>query len=152
MPSLFARLALLLIVPAVAGCAALQENGAKVAGGVGAAITASELDLFKSEFIGGALIAYAIYDPLAPTWTISVTRLDEERVRFDLQMKMLITGGEGEAHRIFVRNARELAESKGFAGFDVVRFEEGIDSTRPFARRVASGEVRYFRSRTFPGI
>ncbi|WP_343036105.1 hypothetical protein [Aromatoleum toluvorans] len=147
-----ARLALCLIVPIFAGCALLQEHGAKVAGGVGAAITASELELFEAEFIGGALIAYAIYDPLAPTWTISVTRLDEERVRFDLRMKSLVTGGDGEARQIFVRNAREIAESKGFAGYDVMRFEEGIDSTRPFAQRVASGEVRYRRSRTFPGI
>ncbi|MBD5805153.1 hypothetical protein AZOA_46010 [Azoarcus sp. Aa7] len=146
------RVALCLIVPAFAGCALLQDHGTKVAAGVGAAITASELDLFEPEFIGGALIAYAIYDPLAPTWDISVTRLDEERVRFDLRMKRLVTGGEGEARQVFVRNAREIAESKGFAGFDVMRFEEGIDSTRPFACRVASGEVRYLRSRTFPGI
>ncbi|NMG32146.1 hypothetical protein [Aromatoleum evansii] len=146
------RVALCLILPVFTGCALLQDHGTKVAAGVGAALTASELDLFEPEFIGGALIAYAIYDPLAPTWDISVTRLDEERVRFDLRMKRLATGGEGEAHQVFVRNAREIAESKGFAGYDVMRFEEGIDSTRPFAHRVASGEVRYRRSRTFPGI
>lgn len=146
------RFAPCLIVSALTGCALLQDHGAKIAGGVGAALTASELELLEPEFLGGALIAYAIYDPLAPTWDIKMTQIDEEHARFDLRMKTLITGGEGEARQIFVRNARQIAESKGFAGFDVMRFEEGVDSTRPFARRFASGEVRFARSRIFPGI
>ncbi|NMG77550.1 hypothetical protein GPA25_22620 [Aromatoleum diolicum] len=146
------RLALSLIVPALTGCALLQDHSAKLAGGVGAVLTASELDLLEPEYLAGALIAYAIYDPLAPTWDVSVTRLDEARVRLDLRMKTLITGGDGEARQIFVRNARQLAESKGFAGFDVMRYEEGVDSTRPFARRVASGEVRFARSRIWPAM
>ncbi|WP_343035046.1 hypothetical protein [Aromatoleum diolicum] len=108
--------------------------------------------MLEPEYLAGALIAYAIYDPLAPTWDVSVTRLDEARVRLDLRMKTLITGGDGEARQIFVRNARQLAESKGFAGFDVMRYEEGVDSTRPFARRVASGEVRFARSRIWPAM
>lgn len=146
------RLALCLILPTLTGCALLQEHGAKVAGGVGAVMTASELDLLEPEFFAGALIAYAIYDPLAPTWEVSVIRLDEQRARLDLRMKTLITGGEGEARQIFARNARQLAEAQGFAGFDVMRYEEGVDSTRPFARRVASGEVRFARSRIWPAM
>jgi len=146
------RLALCLILPVLSGCALLQDHSAKVAGGVGVAMTASELSLLEPEYLAGALIAYAIYDPLAPTWDVSVTRLDEERVRLDLRMKTLVTGGDGEARQIFVRNARQLAEAQGFAGFDVMRYEEGVDSSRPFARRVASGEVRFARSRIWPGM
>jgi hypothetical protein len=34
----------------------------------------------------------------------------------------------------------------------VLRYEEGIESTRPFARRFASGEIRLVRSRAFPEL
>lgn len=146
------RLALCALLPVFAGCAVMQEHGSKVAGGVGLGMMASELDLLEPEFLAGGLIAYAIYDPLAPTWSVRVVQYDEERARFDLHMKTLITGGEGEARQVFVRNVRQFAEEKGFAAFDIVRYEEGVDSTRPFARRVASGEVRFARSRTFPGL
>jgi len=70
----------------------------------------------------------------------------------DLRMKALATGGDGEARRVFLRNAREVVEAGGFAGFDVLRYEEGIESTRPFARRFASGEIRLVRSQIFPGL
>lgn len=134
------------------GCAFLAEHSTPVAGAGGAVVMASKMDLPVAESIGGALVAYAIYDPFAPTWTVNVTQLDEDRTRLDLQMKSLITGGDGEARQVFMRNAQRLADARGVAGFDVVRYEEGIDSTRPFAHRVASGEVRFVRSRTWPGL
>lgn len=123
-----------------------------VAGAIGLALMASELDLFEPEYIAGALVAFAIYDPLAPTWRIDVTDIGGDRLRMDLRMKALASGGEGEARRVFLRNAREVVERGGFAGFDVLRFEEGIDSTRPFARRYASGEIRVLRSGIFPTL
>lgn len=141
-----------LLVVSLSGCAAVQEHGGKVAGGVGAFVTASELELLEPQYLAGALVAWAIYDPLAPTWTVHATRLDEHRVRLDLKMRTLVTGGEGEAHRIFIRNARQIVEEGGFSDFEVVHYEEGISSTRPFARRVASGEIRLARSQTWPTL
>ncbi|WP_332674674.1 hypothetical protein [Aromatoleum sp.] len=151
-PAALARVAVALTVPLMAGCAAIEQYSGPVAGVAGVASMASELDLLGSEYLAGAAIAYAIYDPLAPTWDIKAVRLDEERVRFDLRMKSLASGGEGEARQVFARNARQFAETEGFAGYDVVRYEEGIESTRPFARRVASGEIRLARSRVWPGL
>lgn len=141
-----------LSLPMAGGCTLFQEHGNRAVGAVGLGVMASELELLEPEFAAGALIAYAIYDPLAPTWQVRATRLDEMRTRLDLEMKSLATGGEGEARQVFQRNARRLAESGGFAGYDVVAYEEGVESTRPFARRVASGEVRFIRSRTWPGL
>lgn len=143
-------IALSLSLLLVGGCSFLQEHGGKVAGAAGGYMMASDLSLLEPEYFAGALIAYAIYDPLAPTWEIRALRLDEDRMRLELRMKALATGGEGEARRVFARQARDLAEAGGFAGFDVIRFEEGIESTRPFARRFASGEIRLARSRTWP--
>jgi len=145
------RLATLLMLSQLAaGCAFLQEHSGTAAGVVGAAGTADEMSLLTPEYAAGALIAYAIYDPFAPTWNIRVQRIDPVRVRFELRMKALHTGGEGEARQVFLRHARQLVEAEGFAGFDVVNYEEGVESTRPFARRVASGEIRLARSRVWP--
>ena len=128
------------------------ELSAPVALAAGVVWMASELEYLDPEYLAGALVAYAIYDPLAPTWRIDVSRAGEDRVRMDLRMKALASGGEGEARQVFLRNARQVVEAGGFAGFDVVRYEEGIESTRPFARRFASGEIRLVRSRTFPEL
>lgn len=126
---------------------AAKENGVGVVAGVW---MAQQLGYLKPEFLAGALVAYAIYDPLAPTWDIRVIELDAEHRRIDLGMKRLSTGGDGEAHRIFVRTAGSLVEKAGYAGYEELRYEEGIDSTRPFARRIAGGEIRLLKSRQFP--
>jgi hypothetical protein len=128
-------------VPLLGSCSALPQP-------VDAEWTSAQL----RQFGGAVLIAYALYDPFAPTWTINVAHLDEERVRIDMHMRVLATGGEGESRLIFMRNAREIAEKGGFAGFDVIRYEEGVESTRPFAQRFASGEIRLARSRAWPQL
>lgn len=146
------RFMALALLPLAAACTHVQEQHGAVVGAVGVARTASEMALIEPQYVAGALIAYAIYDPFAPTWSIRAIRVDDEHIRFEMQMKGLATGGEGEARQVFLRNARQVAEAEGFSGFDVVRWEEGIESSRPFARRVASGEIRLARSQTWPGL
>jgi predicted small secreted protein len=119
-------------------------------GVVGGVLTVQKLGYLKPEYIAGSLIAFSIYDPLAPTWEIRVTELDAGYCRIDLNMKRLTTGGDGEARQTFLRAARRLVANGQYAGFDELRYEEGIDSTRPFAHRVASGEIRLVKSRQFP--
>lgn len=133
----------------VVGCASGPDGGVDVlqvtglaAGTAGAVMTGSELGMLTPEYLAGVLIAYAIYDPLAPNWTINARRIDEDLWRIDLRMKRLITGGEGEASRIFRRSARQIAEAAGAREFEVLRYEEGLESTRPFAQRYASGDIR----------
>ena len=154
------RALLVLAACSVLGCASEREGTGlldraaaapgPIAGAVGAVWMASELSYLEPEYLAGMLVAYGIYDPLAPTWSIEVSRSGEDRVRMDLHMKRMATGGDGEARRVFLRNAREIVRAGGFAGFDELSWEEGIESTRPFARRVASGEIRLVRSRTVP--
>ena len=149
-----AALSLTLVATLLVGCASdgsgpqvserAVELSAPVALAAGVVWMASELEYLEPEYLAGMLVAYAIYDPLAPTWKIDVSRAGEDRLRMDLRMKSLVTGGEGEA--------RQVVEAGGFAGFDVLRYEEGIESTRPFARRFASGEIRLVRSRAFPEL
>ena len=156
------RALLVLATCSVLGCASEREGpgpldraagiSGPIAGVAGVVWMASELSYLEPEYLAGMLVAYAIYDPLAPTWKIDVSRAGEDRLRMDLRMKSLVTGGEGEARQVFLRNARQVVEAGGFAGFDVLRYEEGIESTRPFARRFASGEIRLVRSRAFPEL
>lgn len=134
------------------GCETVRDYSGPAAGAYGTLLTGVDLTLFEPQYFAGGLIAYAIYDPLAPTWRITATQLDEQRVRLDLRMKRLATGGEGEARRIFRRNAEQLVSEGGFVAYEVLRYEEGIESTRPFAHRFASGEIRLARSETWPEI
>ncbi|CAM5318549.1 hypothetical protein ACFQ4M_11745 [Thauera mechernichensis] len=128
------------------------EQAGPAAAVVGGAMMLSELKMLKPEYIAGALVAFAIYDPLAPTWRIEVREAGRDRVRMTLRMKALNTGGDGEARQVVARNARDIVEAGGFAGYEVVHYEEGVESTRPFARRYANAEIRFVRSHMFPTL
>lgn len=93
-----------------------------------------------------AVAAYALYDPLAPNWSIVEQRQEDTRYRLMLRMKLLHSGGDGEAHQIFTRRAEQLAGQPGFDAYEVLRWQEGVDSNRPFAQRVALGEIRLRRA------
>src|SRR5690606_8315852 len=84
-----------------------------------------------------------------PGWEVKVTRLDERRFRLDLRMRTLINGGDGEARTAFLRSAREIVDSGGYAAYDVLRYEESIDAGLFFARRGARGEIRVVESHTW---
>lgn len=117
-----------------------------------AAITVLESGYTTNPQIAGMVAAWALLDPLAPNWQIQATRLDERNVRFRLQHKLLHTGGEGEARQVLRRNAERITEQEGFSEYEIVRLEESIDSTRPFARRTMVADVRLLRGRALPGL
>ncbi|MDK2797615.1 MAG: hypothetical protein PWQ19_1165 [Tepidiphilus sp.] len=92
---------------------------------------------------GAALIAYALYDPLDPNWSIEVEESPANATaRIRMNMRSLTTGGQGEAYTVFRRAAKEIASRRGAANFEIVSYEEGIHSTRPLAQRYAVGDVR----------
>lgn len=156
-------LLLAVLTLATGACSTLDEyrpqavaHGGTVGGLAGGTLltmkTMKEIGISNPVFMSGALVAYGIYDPLAPTWELDASAAGEDTWRLDMRMKRLATGGEGEARQVFMRNARRMAEEGGYAGFDVIRYEEGISSERPFARRTASGEIRLVKSRQFPAL
>ena len=126
--------------------------GAPVAAIAGGLMMLSDLKLFKLEYIAGGLVAFALYDPFAPTWRIEVREAGKDRIRMALRMKSLFTGGDGEARQVFLRNARELTEAGGFVAYEIVHYEEGIESSRPFAHRYANAEIQLVRSHIFPTL
>lgn len=95
--------------------------------------------------VGAAL--YLVIDPLAPNWQVGEERLADSRFRIALRMKRFTTGGEGEAMQVFRRAAERIVRDNGRAGYVVVDFSEGIESTVPFAQRVAHGVVELLPAR-----
>lgn len=96
-------------------------------------------------YIAGTVAAYALFDPLAPNWTIQEFRQGDDRYRLALRMKALHTGGDGEARQVFARRAGQLAGQPGWGAYEVIQWQEGLESTRPFSQRVAFGEIRLVR-------
>lgn len=138
-------LPLLLAALLAGGCDTLRGVPSAAVGAASAVVLADQASYLGPEYLAAVGVVYALYDPWAPNWELDVRRLDETRVRFEMRLRSLITGGEGEARKVLARNARRIAEDGGFGGYEVVWFEEGVESTRPFARRVASAEVRLVR-------
>ena len=89
-------------------------------------------------------LAYLVIDPLAPNWEIKETKLGEEEYRLSLRMKRFHTGGDGEARVVFNRRAEALAREGGYASYDILAYNEGIDSGL-IAQRVSEGTVRLMR-------
>lgn len=117
-----------------------------------AGMYAMQAGLITIPNITTAVAAWALYDPLAPNWAISAAQLDERHIRFSMKHKYLHTGGAGEANQVLKRNAERFALEQGFSEYEIVRYEEGIESTRPFARRFAVADVVMLKGRALPGL
>jgi hypothetical protein len=87
-------------------------------------------------------VAYLILDPLAPNWTIEEARLDPQLVHFDLKMKRYYAGGAGEARQVFSRRAKALVRAGDFATYQVLEYNESLDSSVLGAQRRAEGVIR----------
>lgn len=134
----------------LAGCSGQTVKNA----GIGTAVVAlaDSGSLISPETLAAGAVIYVLYDPAAPNWEIEVEEIEQDVVfRLNLRHKALHTGGDGEARQVFQRNARRLARENDMPDFEILAYEEGVASTRPFAQRFAMGEIRLVRSRAFPG-
>lgn len=95
-------------------------------------------------------VAYLAYDPLAPNWEIVEQAAGEGRYTMLLRQRSINSGGDGEARQVLARRASVLMRDGGYSSYQVLRLEEGVESTRPFAQRVAEAEIRLLRSTTWP--
>ncbi|MBL8446184.1 MAG: hypothetical protein JNJ44_02095 [Zoogloeaceae bacterium] len=139
-------------IAALVGCSSVQEGSSAAVGAVSAGMLAQKASYLKPEYLAAVGVAYALYDPWAPNWEVDVVSLGDQRVRFELRLRALHTGGEGEARQVVLRSAERVSREQGYSGFELLRYEEGVESSRPFARRQALAEVRLYKSRTFPAF
>lgn len=90
--------------------------------------------------------AYYFIDPLSPNWQGELRRLSEDTYSISLRSKRYrSSGGDGEAGRVFRRNADQIVRERGFAGYTIVSFSEGIESEVLGAVRVSEGVIRMNR-------
>jgi len=91
---------------------------------------------------GQAAVLYIIYDPLAPNWTIKERPLNQDTYYFALTAKSFRTGGDGESIQIIKRRALQLQRERGYAGYRILDYTEGIESSTPLTHRVSEGTIQ----------
>lgn len=149
------RVSAILLAAALAGCGSVSGTYPRDSAIIPAAsfqITETyALSLEKLVFYAGAAgLAYLVLDPLAPNWRIEEVRLAPGQYQLKLSMKRVHTGGDGEARQVFQRRADQLVREGGFAGYEILRYSEGIESGL-VAQRVSEGVIRLIVAEAGPG-
>ena len=120
------------------------EVGAETAVVAGVLTLAEPVSVFTHapfSSIQGALL-YIIYDPLAPNWRIEEQALNENTYYLSMRAKSFRTGGDGESVQILKRRALKLQREKGYAGYRILDYSEGIESSTPLTHRVSEGTIQ----------
>lgn len=91
--------------------------------------------------VGGGL-AYWVVDPRAPNWNVNMDSVSPTDYKISLKMKNFTNGGEGEARMVFHHAAEELAQRERSPAYEILAYEEGINSEFLGGRRYAVGVVR----------
>ena len=145
-----AKFALIMAIASLAGCGYfrrldgnLPHNGSVVPNSMLQLSPSFAVPLEKVVFWGAyAGAAYLILDPLAPNWEIEEAPLPDNYIHLDLKMKRFYSGGAGEARVVFQRRAKDLVRYGGFEGYEVLEYNEGLESSVLGSQRVAQGVIR----------
>lgn len=126
------------------GSVAVGVDTAAVAGALLVAPTVSVMG-FTPLTPPQAALFYVIYDPLAPNWRIEERPVDEATFQLALRAKNFRTGGDGEAIQVFKRRALKLQRERGYSGYRILSYTEGVESATPFSYRVSEGTIQLVR-------
>lgn len=139
-----------LSVGLVTGCASSTTSSTAFTTDSGIAkfaVNAVSYPLEKTVYWGvWTAAAYLVLDPLSPNWEIQEARFPENHVHFQLSMKRFYTGGAGEARVTLHRRAKELMRAGGFGGYEIVEYNEGMESSILGSQRVVAGVVRFTKT------
>lgn len=107
-------------------------------------LTTHNVYSLESLVVGAAAIGviYLVYDPLAPNWSVEEKLLNADTYYLSMRAKSFRTGGDGEAMMILKRRALKLQREKGFSGYRILDYSEGIESSTPFTRRFSEGTIQ----------
>jgi hypothetical protein len=95
--------------------------------------------------LAAGLVLNAVYQPMAPNWSIEEAILDDNTYYLRLQAKRFRIGGDGEAMMVLKRRARQLQYERGYAGYRILDYNEGVESNTPIAQRYSEGIVQLVR-------
>lgn len=115
-------------------------------------LTAHNAYSLESLVIGAAAagVLYAIYDPLAPNWSVEEKAVKADTYYLSMRAKSFRTGGDGEAMMILKRRALKLQRENGFVGYRILDYSEGIESSTPFTHRFSEGTIQLVRAEVAP--
>ncbi len=86
-----------------------------------------------------------ILDPLVPNWDIEEAAFPDNKYHMTLKMKRYYNGGAGEARMIFQQRAKSLMLRSGFDSYQVLEYNESLDSSLLGSQRVAQGVIVLLR-------
>lgn len=92
------------------------------------------------------IILYFVYQPFAPNWSVEEARLSDDTYYIRMLAKRFRTGGDGEAMMVLKRRAAQLQHERGYAGYKLLDFAEGIESSTPIAQRYSEGIFRLVKA------
>ena len=87
-------------------------------------------------------VAYLVIDPLAPNWSIEEAPLADDHIHLALKMKRFHMGGDGEARVVFQRRAKDLMQFGGFDAYQVMEYNESVESSVFGGQRLCEGVIR----------
>lgn len=144
------RTIILPVLLGLAGCGSIATDTARTDGSGNtirpivpdkSIVLSKSLSIPAEALVLGAVVYFTV-DPLSPNWQIEEARISDNRFRIALRKKRFTTGGDGEAAQIFYRRAEQIVRENSYAGYTVLEFGEGVESTVPIAQRVAQGIIR----------
>lgn len=92
------------------------------------------------------IILYFVYQPFAPNWSVEEARLNEDTYYIRMLAKRFRTGGDGEAMMVLKRRAIQLQHERGYVGYKLIDFVEGVESSTPTAQRYSEGIFRLVKA------
>ena len=146
----------LLLGLAVAACGSVETKSIPSSGSLlpNATVQVGPTIAYSVEQIAvagaAAAVLYFVYDPLAPNWSIEEKPLTDDTYYLALRAKSFRVGGDGEAIQIIKRRALQLQREKGYAGYRILDYSEGIESSTPLTHRVSEGTVQLVRAQPVP--
>lgn len=90
--------------------------------------------------------AAAIVNALLPNWSLEELPLGNDRYRIFLRKKTFSSGGDGEAAQLFKYRAEKIAALRGYEGYEILEYTEGLDSGLMGTRKVAQGLIRIHKT------
>jgi|GEM_PF-1101443 len=84
----------------------------------------------------------AIINALLPSWSLDDMPIGGDKYRIFLRKKTFSSGGDGEAAQLFKYRAEQITASKGYNGYQILEFTEGLDSGVLGTQRVAQGIIQ----------
>jgi len=124
-----------LAIACVAGTGMAQAEAGE------AAVSAPSFEAYGNQG-GYANVVDVVQDPLAPNWRIEQATRPDSTFELALRMKRFRAGGDGEGRQVFHRHAADLARDHGYSGYEVLRYEESLESAMLGSQRTIRGAIR----------